>query len=129
MGAEAGVPDRGISPAERLLERRAQAGTKPPRDSDLSTQCPLLWSVLTQTRYRDGTIRVPATLKVEASDGWWLVTLQDHASNQQCTCYAETLADVPYALERLISGSDDAWRPFKSMKVRNPFKRQKPLGP
>lgn len=72
---------------------------------------------------------MPATLKVEAVDGWWLVTLQDHASGQQCSCHAETLGSIPATLEALLGSGEDVWRPYKSMKVRNPWKRQKPLGP
>lgn len=126
----AGRPRREqLTPAEQLLERVAKAGTTTPSDAQLERSCPLLWSLLTQTRFRDGTIRVPASLEINASDGWWLVTLRDHASHQQCSCYAETLAEVPQSLENIMANADECWRPYKSRKVQNPFKRKKPLGP
>jgi hypothetical protein len=79
--------------------------------------------MLTQDTYRDGTIRVLPTIKVERTAGAYLIVLQDHASNQQVQVEVETLDALAKGLEAALQNGGEAFRPYKSLKVRNPFKR------
>jgi len=97
-----------------------------PPDDYVRDKCPLLWSLLTQDLYRDGTIRVLPTIKIERVPGGYLIGLQDHASHQQCSVEVECLHDLTKALEKVLGNGGDAFRPYKSQKVRDPFKRAKP---
>lgn len=115
--------------AEQLLLRAAVTGTSPPPDQVVREKCPLLWGLLTQDFYRDGTIRVLPTLKVERTVGAYLVILQDHASHQQVSCEVTQLADLAKALEAVLRQGGDAFRPYKSQKVKDISKRVKPKNP
>jgi hypothetical protein len=114
--------------AEQLLARAAVKGVPVPQDDRVREKCPLLWSMLTQDTYRDGTIRVLPTIKIDRIPGAYLVTLQDHASHQQISVEVEALEGVAKALERAMAAGGDAFRPYRSQKVRDPFKRAKPRG-
>jgi hypothetical protein len=98
---------------------------RPPADPELEHSCPLLWELLTLDSYSDGTNRVLADLRIERMSGGYVVTVLDHASNQQASAYAATLSTAARALELQIGSGEDCWRPYKSFKVKDPLKRSK----
>ena len=115
--------------AERLLERGIDDRVQPPPDPTVERKQPLLWSLLAQHTYRDGTIRVLPTLRVERISGAYRVTLQDHASHQQIAATSETLGGLAAALERAMTRPEPDWRPYKSPMVKDPAKRVKRRNP
>lgn len=84
-----------------------------------------MWGLLTVDTYRDGTVRVLPTLKIERVTGGYEVTLQDHASHQQVSVQIACLGDVGGALEAVLRKGGDAFREYKSFKVKDPTKRVK----
>lgn len=112
---------------EQLLARHGRTGIAPPDDEAVQAGQPFLWQLLTQDRYSDGTIRELPSIRVERASGGYAVTLQDHASNQQCSCWVGTLGELAEGLEAIL-GDLQAWRPFQSFKVRDPDKRRKAKG-
>jgi hypothetical protein len=111
------------------MVRAAKAGHAFPCDDWTREQCPALWDFLTRTRFRDGSIRVPANIRIEVFGGQWLIVLQDHASNQQCTVFSDTLGGAWEALETALTSDPSAWREYRSQKVKNPWARKKPPKP
>lgn len=111
--------------ADRLLERGTTPGVRPPADPETEKACPLLWGLLTQDRYRDGTVRVLPTIRIERVHGGYLVTLQDHASNQQVSCEVTKLWELHFALEQILASGENVFRPYSSMRVKDPTKRAK----
>jgi hypothetical protein len=115
--------------AEQLLERGIDDRVLPPSDERLQAKCPLLWGLLTQHTYRDGTIRVLPSIRVERVSGGYRITLQDHASHQQIAAASNTLAALGEALERAMKAVDPEWREYRSQIVKDPTKRTKRKNP
>lgn len=86
----------------------------PPDDNSLAVACPLLWELMTLSKYSDGTKRILPTIRVDRRAGGYLVVLQDHASRQQCSVLVSQFAAIPHAIESLVSHSLDCWRPYDS---------------
>jgi hypothetical protein len=78
--------------------------------------------------YKDSTLRVLPSLRIERISGGYQVTLQDHASHQQCSVNVVTLKEIPKALESLLGAGGEAFRPFESQKVKDVTKRKKAGG-
>lgn len=97
----------------------------PPDDDQVEKQYPLLWGLITQDSYRDGTVRVLPTIKVERIPGGYRVTLQDHASHLQIAAMSCTLDGIARALESAMRQPEPEWRLYKSKVVQNPTKRKK----
>lgn len=114
-----------LSPAERAFARAARQNCRLPDDDECRESWPVLWDYLTRTNLTDGTVRVPATIKIELVAGAWQVTLQDHATNKQCSVSVEQLSAAWETLEEVAGSDERAWRDYRSMKVRNPFNRKK----
>jgi hypothetical protein len=102
---------------------------RPPSDDQAERRCPLLWGLLTQDTYRDGTIRHLPSIRVERVSGAYRVILQDHASHQQIEAMATTLAGIGAALERAMRAPDPQWRSYRSPIVKDPGKRAKRRNP
>jgi hypothetical protein len=120
------VPADRKPPSSLVHELLARAGGREvgcPADDDLPEQCPYLWELLVLDRYADGTVRVLPSVRIERVHGGYEVTLQDHASNLQCSVYVSRLKDWPTIMEARMVSSAGAWRPFTSFKVRDPLKR------
>ena len=111
--------------AEELLERAAAAGIAVPVDDECRVTWPILWSLLTQDTYKDSTVRVLPTLVINRVSGGYTVTLQDHASCQQCVAEANELSACFQQLERVLAGGGECFRPYKSFRVKDPMKRKK----
>jgi hypothetical protein len=78
-----------------------------------------------QDTYRDGTIRVLPTLKIDRISGGYRITLQDHASHQQVQAWSATWTGLPAALEAAMRHPNCEWRPYVSHLVKDPGKRTK----
>lgn len=111
--------------AEQLLQRGIEQHVVPPDDGALERQCPLLWGLLTLDTYRDGTVRVLPSIRVERISGGYRVTLQDHASHQQIAATSITLGGLGKALESAMRHPNAEWRPYASQVVKDPGKRMK----
>lgn len=100
--------------------RREAADTRltPPNDAYVSVECPLLWELLTQDRYRNGEVRVLPTIRIERISGGYEVVLQEHSVRKQVRTIVLRLGEVAEALERCLTADLDAWRPYDSPKVR-----------
>lgn len=90
----------------------------PPCDHPVESKCPLLWNLLTQDRYADGTTRPLPTIKIDRVSGGYLVALQDHATRSAVGVTIRQLGDLERALERCLADPDTAWRDFDSFKVK-----------
>lgn len=120
-----GNDDRVRDLVEQLLGRGTSGRIAPPTDPSLEKRCPLLWGLLTQDTYRDSTVRVLPSIKIERVVGGYEATLQDHASHQQITVALLTLDDLAKALERALGKGGDQFREYRSFKVKDPLKRTK----
>lgn len=127
MGAKAKPRGHTTGIAEQLLARGERPTLGVPLDDWTRANCPNLWELLTLEVYRDRTIRVLPTLTIDRAEGGYRVTLQDHASNRQCSAEADGLGELWEALERAIL-SPKGWRPFRSRRVQKPERRKKADG-
>lgn len=86
-------------------------------------RCPLLWGLLTQDTFSDGTVRALPTLMIDVVSGGYEVSIRDHASRQQAVLRIGTLGGLAVGLEAGLADPATLWRPFKSFRVRDPNKR------
>lgn len=68
------------------------------------------------------------SLRIERISGGYQVTLQDHASHQQCSVNCQTLRELGRALEGILGSGGEVFRPFESQKVKDVTKRKKAGG-
>lgn len=114
--------------AERLLAAGSKRRIAAPDDPNVSKWCPFLWELLTLTSYADGTTRALPSIKIERVSGGYSVSLQDHASHQQCKVHVQRLQDLAKTLEAAFAEGRAEWTEYRSYVVRDPRKRAKAEG-
>lgn len=109
-----GQPGPGGSIVDTLRGREGAGRIVAPNDDETERQWPWLWELLTVDRYRDKTTRHLPELLIRRVSGAYEVTLRDHASRQQKTAYALTLAGLWESLEAALVDPTRPWKPYDS---------------
>lgn len=95
---------------------RRVAGAVALNDPDAQREFPTLWDHLTQTRWEDGTARIPSTLMIFVADGMVKVMLRDRAEGLCLWVSAPNLASVWDAIELSLSDPSVEWRMDRQME-------------
>jgi hypothetical protein len=86
----------------------------PPTDERLEKGCPLLWSMLVQAEFADGTQRVMPDIIIRRVTGGYEVTLRDHDFCLQKTAMTRTMDGAFKALEKSLADPEAPWKPYAS---------------
>lgn len=113
-----------MSLIEDLFGNGVHKGVAPLNDDQAEKAYPLLYELLNQREYKDGTPRCPPTVVIRRIPGAVEIVLQDHdfQVSKQASC--KTLAGIWKALERALGDPEVPWREYKS-RIPTPLKKKR----
>jgi len=88
------------------------AGEPPPAllaPDDVFGEGSLLAQWLSATKYEDGTVRIPGSVRIENLGASYRVTVYDHDAGLRLPCSAPTLSEALGSVEQLLGVVDAPW--------------------
>jgi hypothetical protein len=113
-----------MSLIEELFGNGRHPGIAPLNDEQGEKSYPLLFEMLNQREYKDGTTRCPPTILIRRVAGALEIVLRDDDFCVQKVATSKTWAGLGKALERALGDPESPWREYKS-RVPTPLKKGK----